>query len=151
MNAITTSLSNIEDKLYEYNGRLSSMEMCLCNMFTVASTSDPSFSPVATAYSTELHTPANRSFSTEEVVITLNEVLQTPLSRRTTPTVATTSISPLLFNLKEERTSKMRKLHAGKDRYQYVSGCVDVVFTEEKMVCGNVCGKRQSMTGRDTS
>lgn len=37
----------------------------------------------------------------------------------------------------------MRKLDVGKDRYQYVSGCMDVVFTEEEMVCGNVGGKRQ--------
>lgn len=140
MNAITTSLANREDKLYEYNGRLSLIETCLCNMFTVVSTSDNSSSPVANAFPTELPTPADRSFPTE--VFTPNEV-HTPLSRRTAPTVATTSISPLLINLPKERATKVRKLDAGKDRYQYVRGCMDVVFSEEEMVCGNVGGKRQ--------
>lgn len=109
-------------------------------MFTAASTPDPSFSPVATAFSTECPThtnTANTSFPTEEVETPPNEV-QTSLSRR-----ATTSISPLLFNLPVETAAKIRKLDAGKDRDQYVPGVMDVTFTEEEITASNVGGKRQ--------
>ena len=99
---MTNSLSTIEKQLLEYNNRLSTIETCPYNMFTVSSTPDPSASPL---HNVSL---AHEIPSLEEVVITPNEINTPPSSSRRTSTT-TTSISPLVFNLPPEKARKVKK------------------------------------------
>jgi len=130
MHTMTNSLSTIEKQLLEYNNRLSTIETCPYNMFTVSSTPDPSSSPL---HNVSL---AHEIPSLEEVVITPNEINTPPSSSRRT------SISPLVFNLPPEKARKVKKMEAN-DRNQYVRGCMDVFFTPQEMAQSNMDGKRK--------
>lgn len=63
---ISSSLTGIENQLYEQNSRLSTIETCLCNMFNSVSTPDSSFNESSTVFPTEPPTHANISLLAEE-------------------------------------------------------------------------------------
>lgn len=63
---MNSSLTGIENQLYEHNSRLSTIETCLCNMFNSVSTPDSSFNESSTVFPTEPPTHANISLLAEE-------------------------------------------------------------------------------------
>ena len=126
MHTMTTSLSTTETQLFEYNSRLSTIDTCLCNMFTVSSTPNPSF----------LHTIslANEIPTREEVVITSREIHMPPSSSRWTATT-TTSTSQLAFTSPPEKARKLKKdkwSNQQKPIWPWLYGCV--LHTSRKSV-----------------
>ena len=120
-------------------------------MFNVVSTPDSSFSPPSTFLASELPTHhANTSLPPEEVVNIPNEMQTPPSSSRRTST--STSISPLVFNLLQERQPEiLKKLMQGTEINNCVRGAMDVLFTAGKMTKSNLEGKRKKRKiGRNT-
>ena len=164
MNNITISLSNIENQLLLFDGRLTSIETCLCNMYHVATTPNPSFETsfdTSTTFSvSEFPTDTNVSSPTEafpvtqfskdtnlslipagEVVVSRprNQIQTPPNSKRT---ATTTSISPLVLRLPQATATNLKKIEA-RDRTQYLRCGMDQLFTQEEMAASNIDGKRK--------
>ena len=164
MNNITISLSNIENQLLLFDGRLNSTETCLCNMYHVSATPNPSFETsydTSTTFSVSKFPPdTNVSSPTEafpitqfskdtnlsliparEVVVSgpRNKIQTPPNSKRT---ATTTSISPLVFRLPQETATNLKKIEA-RDRTQYLRCGMDQLFTQEEIAASNIDGKRK--------
>ena len=138
---MSSSLTGIENQLYEHNSRLSTIETCLCNMFNSVSTPDSSFNESSTVFPTEPPTHANISLLAEEdasfPTVTHNKH---HLSTQNKPP------PPPLFPLwclvcGKRKPEKFLKKEA-RDRGQYVRGSMDVLFTPEEMAVSNLDGKR---------
>ena len=132
MNNITISLSSIENQLLLFDGRLTSIETCLCNMYHVAATQNPSFETsldTSTTFSvSEFPTDTNVSSPNEpfpviqfpkdtnlslipagEVVVSgpWNKIQTPPNTKRT---ATTTPISPLVFRLPQETATNLKPM-----------------------------------------
>ena len=163
MNNITISLSNIENQLLLFDRKLNSIETCLCNMYHVAATPNPSFetsfdtsttfsvsefptdtnvsSPTETFPVTQFSKDTNLSLPAGEVVVShpQNQIQTPPNSKRM---ATTTSISPLVFRLPQETATNLKKVEA-RDRTQYLRCGMDQLFTQEEMVVSNIDGKQK--------
>lgn len=122
MNNITISLSSIENQLLLFDGRLTSIETCLCNMYHIAATQNPSFETsldTSTTFSvSEFPTDTNVSSPTEAFpviqfpkdtnlsLIPAGEVVVSgPRNKIQTP-----PISPLVFRLPQETATNLKPM-----------------------------------------